>query len=68
MGVKRFTDRWKWPYLSIFCQKNGVKVKFFLFFSKPDTAIVLVFILYDGSWTNNLSVVILRHNLAMHIF
>ena len=35
---------------------------FFFFFSKEDAAIALVFIMYDGSGTINLSVVILFHN------
>ena len=65
MGVKRFTDRWKRLYFPIF-PKNGGKS----LFSNPneDTAIALVFIMYGGSWTNNLLVVILFHNWAMHIF
>ena len=41
---------------------------FLVFYSKEDTAIALVFLLYDGSWTNNLLVVILFQNWAMHIF
>ena len=28
----------------------------------------MVFILYDGNWTNNLLLVILFRNWAMHIF
>ena len=51
---------------SHFPQKLGYK---FLFSnSKEDTAIALVFIFYDGSWTNNLLAVILFHNWAMNIF
>ena len=41
----------------------------FLFsYSKVDTAVALVFILYDDNLTNNLLVVILFPNWAMHIF
>ena len=62
MGVKRFTDRWKWPYFpNFFFSKMGVKV-FFFSYAKEETAIALVFMMYDGRWTNNLSVVILFHN------
>ena len=64
MGVKRY--RPLKIRIFFFPKNRGLKV--LLSYSKPDTAIVLVFILYDGTWTNNLSVVILRHNLAMHIF
>ena len=66
MGVKRLTDRWKCLYFPIFCQKWGYK--FLSFYSKEDVAIALDFILYDGSWTNNLLLVILFCNWAMHIF
>ena len=45
----------------------GVKVFIFLILLE-DTAIALVFIMYDGSLTNNLLFVILFHNWAMHIF
>ena len=38
------------------------------YYSKEDAAIALVFTVYDGSWTNNLLVVILFRNWAMHIF
>ena len=51
---------------SHFLPKMGVK---FLFsYSKKDTEIALFFIMYDGSLSNNLLVVILFHNRAMHIF
>ena len=66
MGVKRFTDRWKCLYFPIFA-KNGGK-SFYGFFSKEEVAMALVFILYDGSWTNNLLLVISFRNWAMHIF
>ena len=66
MGVKRFTDRWKCLYFSIFA-KNGAK-SFYFFYSNEDTAITLVFIMYDCSWTNNLLLVVLFHNWAMHMF
>ena len=67
MGVKRFTDRWKCLYFPIFLPKMGVKV-FLCFYSKEEVSIALDFILYDGSWTNNLLLVILFRNWAMHIF
>ena len=45
---------------SHFLPKLGIN---FLFsYSKVDTAIALVFIMYDDSLTNNLLVVILFHN------
>ena len=66
MGVKRFTDRWKCLYLPIVLPKMGIKV--FMFYSKEGVAIALVFILYGGNWTNNLLLVILFRNWAMHIF
>ena len=60
MGVKRFTDLWKWPYFPIFAKYAGKK---FLFsYSKEAIAIALLFIMCDGSWTNNLLVEILFHN------
>ena len=49
-----------------FLPKMGVKV--FFSYSNEDTVSALVFILYDGSLTNNLLVVILFHNCTMHIF
>ena len=66
MGVKRFTDRWKYLYFPFFA-KNGGKSSY-LFYSKEVTTIALVYMMYDGSWTNNLLVVVLFHNWAMHIF
>ena len=51
---------------SNFFAKNGGKRFLFSYF-KEDTAIALVFIMYDGSWTNNLLLIILFHNWAMHI-
>ena len=47
MGVKRFTDRWKCLYFSIFAKSKGKS--FYFFNSKEDTAIALVFIMFDGS-------------------
>ena len=50
-----------------FFAKNGSK-SFLFSYSKEDTAIPLVFIMYDGSLTINLLVVVLFHNWVMHIF
>ena len=47
MGVKRFTDRWKCLYFSIFAKSEGKS--FYFFYSKEDNAIALVFITFDGS-------------------
>ena len=54
--------------MAIFSHFAKYEGKYFLFsYSKDDIAIALLFIMYDGSWTNNLLVVILFHNWAMHI-
>ena len=66
MGVKEIYGPLKMSVFSHFLPKIGVKV--FMFYSKEEVAIALVFILYDGSWTNNLLLVILVRNWAMHIF
>ena len=44
-----------------FFTKNGGK-SFLFSYSREDTAIALAFIMYDCSWTNYLSVIILFHN------
>ena len=43
-------------------------VKDFIFYSKEDAAIALVFIMYDGNWTNNLLVVILFIRIKSQLF
>ena len=42
-----------------FAKNGGIFFFFFFSYSKVDTAVALVFIMYDGSLTNNLLVVIL---------
>ena len=54
MRVKRFMGHWKCLYFPIFCQTWVLS-----FYSKEDTEIPLVFMMYDGSWTNNLLVAVL---------
>ena len=61
MGVKRSAGRFSFFFFFFFFAQNADNV--FLFsYSKEDTANALVFIMHDGSFTNNLLVVILFHN------
>ena len=47
MGVKRFTDRWKCLYFSIFAKNEGKS--FYFFILKKTLQLLWFFIMFDGS-------------------